>query len=316
MSLMKLKLQLFAEGGDGAAAAPGSSAGDTQAAAAPELPEAKPNRNPLANVQYGVKPEAQPPAQEAAAPDAAAQTETPEDLQHQWEELRNGKFKQYFDADTQNIVKNRLKNSKAAEEQLGQLTPLLGQLAQKYGLEAGDTEGLLNKLRDDDSLYEDEALEKGIPVETLKQLKALERDNQQMRAQQQQTAEEAMFQQHIQNLVKQGEQVKQMFPSFDLRKELQNDTFRRLTSPEGGVDVMTAYRVVHAREIEPQAMQIASQKTAEMLSQKIQAGKSFPRENGTGKAAGIEVRSDPTKLKNADFNEIRERVRRGEKITF
>ena len=306
---MKLNLQLFAEGGDGGAPAAAASTGETQAAAAPENQGAKKG---LAGVIYGKQP-----AEEAQAPDAPAQTEpTPEDLQSEWNELRNGKFKSFFDADTQNIVKNRLKNSKAAEQTLESLNPLLEILAQKYGTKAGDTEALLNKLRDDDSLYEEEALEKGIPVETLKQLKNLQRDNEQMRARQQQSLEESLFQQHIQGLVQQGEQVKQVFPSFDLRKELQNDTFRRLTSPEGGVDVMTAYRVVHAREIEPMAMQVASQKTAEMLSQKIQAGKSFPRENGVGSTAGVEVRSDPSKLTKADFDEIRERARRGEKIEF
>ena len=307
-NLLKLDLQLFAEGGDGGAAAAGGSMGETPADATPENEAKKP-----AQILYGKQPEAEPaPEAEAAAP----QEETPEDLQAQWNEIRNGKFKAFFDQDTQQIVKGRLKNSKQAEAQLEAMNPLLALLAQKYGTAAGDTEALLHKLQDDDSLYEEEALEKGIPVETLKELKALERDNAQMRAAQQQTVEENMFRQHLLNLEQQGQEVKKVFPSFDLRKELMNDQFRRLTSPEGGVDVMTAYRVVHAREIEPMAMQVASQKTAEMLSQSIQAGKSFPTENGVNRTAGIEVRSDPSKLKMEDFAAIRERARRGEKIVF
>ena len=300
--------KLFLRMADGGAGAGGGTGGGQADAAPAEKPEAR-------EVVYGVQPEAQPAATEAPKEEAP---ETPEDLAAQWQEMRNGKYKQFFDSDVLGIVQNRLKNSKQAEAQLGKLEPLLALMAQRYQTEPGDYAALQAKMEADDSLYEDEAMEKGIPVETLRQLKQLEADNQRMRAAEQQTAEQAMFQQHIQNLVQQGEEVKKMFPSFDLRQELMNDTFRRLTSPEGGVDVMTAYRVVHAREIEPAAMQVASRKTAEMISDQIQAGRGFPRENGVGAktGTGIDVRDDPSKLTAKDFASIREQVRRGKKIVF
>ena len=307
------------DGGAGAAAGAEAAGVNNQADAAPVIRAKKTGpKNPLADVQYGRQAEAGP-AQEAAAPAEGTpeETEAPAaDPQAEWQEIRNGRYKAQFDADVQAIVKDRLKNSKQAEARLQSLEPLLGALAQKYGLENGDLDGLTERLRDDDSLYEDEAMRRGIDVQTLKEIKQLEQENQQYKQQQEQSQQEILFQQHIQKLVQQSEAVKQMFPGFDLRTELQNDTFRRLTSPEGGIDVMTAYRVVHAREIEPQAMQVASQRTAQMISNKIAAGQRRPSENGLNPSAGIETRSDPSKLKKADFEEIKRRVSRGERIEF
>ena len=61
----------------------------------------------------------------------------------------------------------------------------------------------------------------------------------------------------------QGEKLKATFPGFDLRAELQNPTFQRLTSPEVGIDVETAYWTIHRNELQTAAMQVAAQKTSQ-----------------------------------------------------
>jgi len=169
---------------------------------------------------------------------------------------------------------------------------------------------------DDDSLYEDEALQRGIPVDVLKQMKALEREHEEAEAARQQTLEEQQFRAHLQKLAQQGEVVKQTFPGFDLRAELQNNEFARLTSPQVGVDVMTAYQLVHQREIMPQAMAVGAQRTAQQISNSIQAGQRRPTENGVRKSAALDVRDDPSKLSRRDREEIKRRVRMGERIRF
>lgn len=300
---------------DGGAGDGGAGTGSGEGAAvvgtaddAPVMPTRKGRANPLEGVQYGTQAEAQQP-QEA---EQQAEETAPEQPQESWEEVKK-RWQKEIDAEKNQVVRDRLKNAKYQEKTLDRLLP---SLAQKFGVDPNDIDGIIARVEDDDSLYEQEALERGLSIETLKEIKALERENAAYKQTQQEEMAQHLFEQHIQNLAAQGEKVKAMFPNFDLRTELQNDTFRRLTSPEGGVDVMTAYKVVHAAEIEPQAMKVGSERTAEMIAAKIASGQRRPSEGGARSSAGVEVRSDPSKLKKADFEEIRRRVARGERISF
>ena len=311
-----LDLQLF-EGDGGAAGAAGDGAaagGETgvtdQAAAEPEPKHPRRvNRNPLANVQYG-KQEAQ--ATEAAAAPAANEA----DPAAEWADLRNGKYKQQFDADVQAIVKKRLGTAKDSEAKLQSIMPMLDALVQKNGLEAGDYDGLSKLVLNDDSLYEQEALERGVSVDTLRQIKALEEDNRRYKQAEQLTLQEQSFQRHINNLAAQGEQVKQMYPGFNLRAELKNPDFARLTSPNVGVDVKTAYEIVHHNEIAPAAMQYAVQRSQEKLANSIRSGSTRPTEGGVRNSPAIDVRDDPKKWTKADREEVRRRVKSGERIVL
>ena len=127
----------------------------------------------------------------------------------------------------------------------------------------------------------------------------------------------ARFENHLRGLIAQGEKLKATFPNFDLRQELQNPDFARLTSPEVGIDVETAYWTVHRRELTSATAQVAAQKSQQKLSQAMQSGMGRPSENGARNASpALDIRSDPRALKRNDLREIRERVRRGEKISF
>ena len=96
-----------------------------------------------------------------------------------FEELIKGKYKNDFDDRVQNIVQNRVKNIKTYEEQMQELSPALEVLAEKYGVDdPGDIKSLVDAITNDDELYEEEAEERGIDVETLKHIKHIERQNQ------------------------------------------------------------------------------------------------------------------------------------------
>lgn len=105
-----------------------------------------------------------------------------------------------------------------------------------------------------------------------------------------------------------------MYPGFDLRTELANPTFARLTSPAVGVDVKTAYEVVHHNEIAPAAMQYAVQRSQEKMANAIRSGVNRPNEAGVHANPAIDVRDDPSKWSKADREEVRRRVRAGERI--
>ena len=103
--------------------------------------------------------------------------------------------------------------------------------------------------------------------------------------QQQRTVEQMKFRNHIMKLEQQGEALKAVFPNFDLRTEMQNPVFARLTSPSVGLSVEDAFYAVHRQEIQAQSMQVAAQKTQEMISNAIQSGTHRPDETGTASQA-------------------------------
>ena len=82
---------------------------------------------------------------------------------------------------------------------------------------------------------------------------------------------------HFESLERQAETLKESFPEFDLRTELGDPVFLRLTSPEIGLSVEDAYHALHHREI----AEAGAKAAAEMIGNSVKAGKSMPQENGT-----------------------------------
>lgn len=314
-----LELQLFADtgaGGSGDTAAAGTT-GDTAAAAVPQITQKVKAKNPLAEVRYGIQAEEQEPEGRAEP----IQTEKPSapDRNAEFEKLIKGEYKDLYDAKVQDTVKRRLKGAQETAERYQQLAPTLEMLGKKYGIHP-DRNGVydiaaLNKaIEDDDSYYEKEAQEKGLSVEQLKQIRKMERENADLRRQmqEQQTRENAsrLYAQWME----QAGQVKTVYPSFRLEAELKNPRFVDLL--KAGIDVRSAYEVLHKDEIIPAAMQFTAKTVEQKLSNKIAAAGQRPAENGnSGQSAAI-VKSDVSQLTKEDRREIIRRVQRGEKISF
>lgn len=321
VEFMRLDLRMFDGGAGGAGAGAGAggegaATGVGQEAAAPDYHEYKRAQRRGETAKFRGQPEApkeqpKPQAQEKAA--ASQQDEQKTDPAQEWNDIRNNRYKAQFDADVQSIVQNRLGKSKDAEAKLSKLAPILDGLAAKYGKQAGDIDALVAAYTDDDSLYEDEAAEKGVSVETLKLTKQLESMKQQQAQQQQQQ----MFNNHLQNLAQQAEELKKTYPQFDLRAELQNERFARMTSPNGGVSVADAFYAIHHQELQNSAMQYAVQRTQVETANAIQAGQKRPVENGANtQTPGLDIRNDPSKLKYDDIRRIRDQIAAGAKIGF
>ena len=189
-----------------------------------------------------------------------------------------------YNKQMQATVQSRLRSAKNAEENLAKLTPALEVLARKYGqdLENMDYEELAKAINDEDEYYEDKALELGTTVEAAKRIDQQERGDARQKRENDRNLEEQMFRDHFVNMEQQSEKLKKLFPKFDLRTELQNPAFARMTAPGQGImSVEDAYRAVHRKEIEAAQSQVIAQKTAEKMSNAIQAGSRRPDENGT-----------------------------------
>ena len=298
-----LNLQLFAEGaGDGGTA---EGQGVTEAAALPQTKGAK--NNPLADVKYGIQEE---------APAAKVQEETvaQPDRNAEFEKLIKGEYKDLYDAKVQDTIQKRLKGQKETVDKFNALSPTLDMLAKKYGVDAGDIEALNNAISEDDSYYEQEALEKGMSVQQLKEIKRMERENADLKAQ----MEEAQRQENGKKLyaawMQQADEAKKIYPSFDLETEMSNPKFLDLL--RSNIDVRTAYEVLHKDDIIRGAMHFTAQTVESKLSKKIASNGARPSENGMSSQSAAVVKSDVSQLSKEDRAEIIRRVQRGEKIRF
>lgn len=300
-----IDLQLFAEGGGGDG---GTGTGTAAAAEGVAAPQTKAAKNPLASVQYGKQKDAA-----VAEPQQPAQPTT-DDRQAKFEELIKGEFKDLYDARMKDALDKRFKGTKETLDKYEALSPTIELLAKKYGVKPDDIAALNTAIEEDDSYYEAEALEKNITVEQLKEIRKIERENAQLRQQMQEKNTREKAAQQYAAWMDQAKDLKNVYPSFDLRTELQNPQFVNLL--RSNIDVRTAYEVAHKDEIIHAAMQFTAKKAEQKLANKIIAGGSRPTENGNSSQSAAIVKDRVSSLSRADREEIDRRVARGEKIVF
>ena len=346
MRIHAMNLQLFAE--DGAAAAPAGGGAETGTAAdtgtiaeevrvgdtlgdGTQVTDARVaaalnrqmNRHPELRKVYGQngRPQntAQPadPAQRAAQVPAAQQQgeqagNEPDDIQARWEAAKKGEFKELYGQDVQAAIQNRIKNQADASQQLTAMQPMLEVLMKKAGVESIDElqEAILN----DDSLYEEEAEERGMTVEQLKSFNALEAENARLKR----AEESAMYRRHIDNLVQQGEELKQTFPDFDFFKEMENEQFRMMTGPQMNMSVEQAYYAIHGKELVPQLMAYGMQRAQNQMGQTLQAQRMRPAEGAMSakNQAAAEPALNPNSLDRTERSKLKEYVRKYGPISF
>ena len=299
-----LSLQFFAEGagaGDGGTA---EGQGVTEVAALPQTKGAK--NNPLANVKYGI--------QEDVAPAAEVQKTATPDREAEFEKLIKGEYKDLYDAKMQDTIQKRLKGSKETVDKYNALTPTIELLAKKYGVDAADIEALNKAIQEDDTYYEDEALEKGLTVQQLKEIRKMERENADLKAKMEESQRQEQGKKLYAAWMQQAEAAKMVYPSFDMQAEMNNPKFVDLL--RSNIDVRTAYEVLHKDEIIPAAMQFTAQAMESKIAKKIASNGARPAENGMSSQSAAVVKSDVSQLSKADRAEIIRRVQRGEKIRF
>lgn len=317
-----LNLQLFAgEGagdGGGEGAATGESAVDPGQQRLLELgvPKEKLRKNRV--YQAPAKAEsaaanAEPNQQAPTAKENPTEEPKTEPARLSWEEIMADPE---YNRQMQAVVQSRLRSAKGAEETLGKLAPALEVLARQHGQDPANInyEELAKAISNDESFYEDKALEMGVSIETAKRIDQEERDTARQQRQQQQTLEQQKFEQHIVKLEQQAEAMKKVFPNFDLRTELQNPNFARMTSPNVGISVEDAYYAVHRKELQTAAMQVTAQKTAQSISNAIASGSRRPDENGTSGQAPSVTTFDYRSMSPEQRNALKARIRSGEKV--
>ena len=308
MRNIKLNLQLFAD--EAVAEAPvGESAVQAQTGVTDAIPARRGRKeNPLANVQYG----------RDAGQAAAVKQQSGNAEKIPFKQLIEGDYKQDFHNHVQGIMQERFRRNDALQKNVDQLMPVLMNLGQRYGvdmaeLNEGSIAALSEKLNADDSYLEKEAMSRGMSKEGLKLLLDVENREKMLAERERRTQAQQNYERHIQQLSQQAEAA-----GINLREEMNNPEFVRLTSPGVGVPVTLAYNLVHQEEILQNGMQYAAKQGAQRVAQAVQSGQTRAIENGMArKGTSTIYKPNPSDLTSKDRAEIRRRVRNGDKsISF
>lgn len=289
--LNALNLQLFAEGGEGGTGAEGSMAGTGEFAGSAKGVNGNPTNVQTADAQ-------------------TTDTNSVVDRKAEFEKLIKGEYKDLYDERVQNTVKNRLKGTQEQLARLNSLTPLLEMIAEKYGVDSQDAEALVKAIEDDNSYYEEEAIERGLTVEELKRIKKIEKENAAFKN----AEKERKAAEQYRTWLNQAEEAKKIYPGLDLDEELKNEQFGRMLL--SGVDVKAAYQVMHQDEIIGGAMRYTAQTVEKKVADKIAANGRRPSEGGMSSQSASVGKTDVSQFNDDDIAKVLREVRSGKRVVL
>ena len=197
----------------------------------------------------------------------------------------------------QNMMAERGKSATeakaAADAQMEKLNPMFRLLGERYGIEANDgvydADAIVKAVTEDDSYYEDKALELGVTADVARQLEQADQLRQQQEREQAQRERQAQLQEHFDRMQQQADALKKLYPDFDLQRELQDPEFVRRTAPGSGMSVEDAFYSLHHGEVmQRQAEQIALRARADAAAG-FRANQARPRENGSSATGAVQA---------------------------
>lgn len=242
---------------------------------------------------------------------AAAEAPTAEPT---FDELIKGKYKADYDARVQKTIQARMRGAKANEERLAKAEPLLQMLGQRYKVDAGDLDALMNALDNDEQMWQAEAAEKGMSAESLKALRTAQRENAMLKQQQALSQREAAARETYSKWLTQAEQAKEKFPGLELETCLEDPQF--VSMLQSGVDVESAYWARFHDDIMQAGMEKATAEAQKKLSASVAAGSRRPAESGVGNNPTVNQKVDVNNMSRSEFTAYMDRIMRGERISF
>ena len=223
-------------------------------------------------------------AQEAPSPEGQAAADTDPKNRLTWEQILKDPE---YNAQLQKIIRSRVKEEGRNKAILETLDPALRQLAAQHGL---DPENLNH------AALAEAITRQNMPQETPQQ----------------------RFAGHIRKLQQQAQDFQRAVPGFDLRQELRNPLFARLTSPGVGLSVEDAFYAVHRKAIQEKSMEAAARQATRMVSNAIASGSHRPEESGTAAQAPsvsrFDYRNATPEQRKALKDAIRKAAAEGRKI--
>ena len=287
LDILRLNLQLFGEGGDGGDGGSASGTGEGVVDNSGEdfveasIPEKAKKYYKKAVEKTPSKATSTTTEETETMPKATETKASYADL------IKSDEYRDEHQAYMEKTISDRLKKYKGLETDYGRARETLEIVANKYGV-SPDSEDFLEVLRqkidEDDSYYENYAMEHDVSTEEARRIVTMERKVAQIEAQKAQEAKQEQMRQQIMLLRQNAEKTKARFPQFDLDTEMQDERFRRLCAVNNG-DTTSAYMACHWSEILPAQVQMASKQAQAQTVQAIASNKSRPVENGLSSTA-------------------------------
>ena len=308
MARYKLNLQIFAEGGEGGASGAPTADG-TNIDSGEQIQDAAGQQESNPKVVYGKQPD-----DEGEDGQSSADGEG-DDIG--FEELIKGKYKKDFNERVKGIVEKRMKNVKDHDDALKAQLPIMDFLARKYNIDTSDgidAGKILEALEGDTSMYEQEAAEMGMDVETYQNFRKVQLENDRFRQSEKQRQEEEANAKRWGEIVQESEKIKDIYPDFDLDEEMENPNYAQMVAM--GIDPLVAFQAVHNDEIMAGTVSTIARGVEKKVVNSVKANKKRPVENGISPTNRTVVKSDPTKLSKEDIDEITRQAENGGIITF
>ena len=211
----------------------------------------------------------------------------------------------------------RLSKYKGIEEENVKMKEILDTQNIRYGLDSNSETYLddyKNAVQNDSKMFEDKALEAGLPVEEFIKVKNAERIISENDKREQERKQSEFTQAHVRNLVQQSEVMKSEFPGFNLENEISNPQFKKLIDPPelggAGLSVRNAFFALHNNEIMKATMNNAVNQAVVSTANAVQTNKTRPAEGGLSHTQTVTVKEDPSNYKLEDFQRIRDEFRK------
>lgn len=287
-----INLQLFADGAAGGDA--GTPAGNTE------------GNRPGENLTGG---EEVAKAASGDSSDAGNNKNTDKDRQAAYDAFI-AENKDLHQAHIQNIINKRFKEGKQKDEIISAQNVILGIIGQKYGIKDGDIDALRKAVEEDNSYFEEAAEREGLTVDQYREVSRLRAEAERSRIAEEQRQAQTEVQRQMDEWFRQSAELKETYPEFDFKGEMQNVSFRRLL--QAGIPVKTAYETIHMSDI----VSAARAETEKSVIENIRERQLRPKENGLKSSGGFVLDKDVSKLTKKERAELRERARRGETITL
>lgn len=341
-NIIKIGLQHFA--GEGAASAAGEGAGNAGTITNEGVNAAVPGQDRELEKEFGIpadKVERFKKSQkrvQKAAPATDEEKKPSEDATTEQAQAKQGNARSEktlkdlirenpaYNEELQEIMRGRVQryseSEDRAKEELKALDKSMYILARKYGIKPNekgeyDRKAIAKAVEEDDSLREQRAIDNNSDVSTQRQLDDLEYYRYTKQKEEEEALEQRTLRQHFEKLQQQAEKMRETYPDFDLRRELQNETFRRWVGPEIGMSVADAYYSLHREEIERARTAAIARQVQEAMAANIAAGQARPDERGRSQGASV-GQSAPQSMSGEEREALKRRIReaaaRGEKI--
>ena len=301
MKRFKLNIQFFGDGaGTGASAGVGSEGSGAETGSIDLASQGSANNGDNVDVTE--------PQGETA--------KTPQQRQEDFEALIRGEYREEFQKRTQRIIDKRFKQQGELENTLKSHDELLTVLAQKYGVDSRDAKAIMDAINKDDSFYEQEALDKGLSVKQLKEIKQLERDNASPRKAQEEAESKRHTDQIYSEWLNESEELKNKYglDSFNLESEIQNPEFIKLLA--GGISLESAYKAIHFDDMVGGAMAHTAATVKEKMANNIASRSGRPAENGVSSQSTSNFKTDVNKMTKADRAKIMREVQKGANVVL